>query len=398
MAAYDAFAGLVRVTDRYGDYGDVGFFLSHGGGKTHSLQHFRFSCRILNMGVESRVYRWLGRPYLRTARRVLSDPVNDDREIDWITCDNGVPRSGAHSADTPLGRLLLRGSCDMTALSHYVADLADEVHVEHHVDRDDRTIINYHSAFLRLALEDVSSSMQASLLGLGYVPQDWTSTLTLPRPSGRRAVWLFSFWMDAFAVLYRHRKLELVVPFTLAKIPHAAVDVTALDDAYISGFMATEAQRSALEELRRNYTAIGRSDEKFVRSTLRALADRADDHTLICILLGPEAWVDAANGKTRREAQQARVNAWIRRELGKKRNVALLDPADIVGSNEPRAEALHFHRLFYQQIGQEIRGIVLNWADEELSVGKSPMRTVHARQGKHWRRHVATILSRLGHG
>jgi hypothetical protein len=350
--------------------------------------------------VETWVYRWLGRPNLTVAGEVLSDPVNDDREIDWITYDNGAPLvSDSDSTRKPLGRLVLRGGCDMSALSHYLMDLAEEVHIEHHVVRDDRAILTDHTAFLRLVLDGVSPSARASLIELGHFPEDWTSALTAPEQPGRLTVWLLSFWMDAFSMLYRHRELGLLVPFTLAKDPHATVDVTALDDAYLSRFTTSKCQRSALEALRRDYTAVGTSNEGFVRNTLRALVKPAGRHTLICILLGPESWTDAANGKTRPEPAQARMNAWIRQELGKERNVVLLDPLDFVGSNQRRTEALHFHRLFYQRVGQEIRDIVLDFPSKALirKPTKRPLRASQSRKGQIWRQHIAAILSRFGY-
>src|SRR5262249_44598410 len=151
-------------------------------------------------------------------------------------------------------------------------DLADEIHVEQHVTRDDRQIRADHSAFLRLALDGLSPAAVASLVELGYAPEDWTSALTLPNgESEARQTWLLSFWPDSFSMLYRHKQLGVVVPFTLPNDPHAAVDITSLDDAYLSRFVTTPRQRSAVEALRRDYVAVGPSDEKFVRSTLRSL-------------------------------------------------------------------------------------------------------------------------------
>lgn len=61
--------GYVRVSDRFGDYGIVGFFAVKDG----TLVHFAFSCRTLNMGVEQYVYHMLDCPKLTVVGDVASD-------------------------------------------------------------------------------------------------------------------------------------------------------------------------------------------------------------------------------------------------------------------------------------------------------------------------------------
>jgi hypothetical protein len=366
--------------------------LSYGGAKNHWLQHFCFSCRTMNMGVETWVYRRLGRPRLALKGDIVANPIKDDREIGWIIEDDGLATAATNGAHKSLRRIVLRGGCDMSAISHYLAVLADELQVELHLTRDDRQIRTDHSAFLRLALDDISPAAQASLIELGYAPEDWTSSLSLP--SGEmagRQVWLLSFWADSFSMLYRHKQLGVIVPFTLPHDPHAAVDITRLDDAYLKRFVTTPRQKSAVEALRREYVAIGVSDKRFLSGALRSLVARAPAGTLICVLLGPETWTDSADGGTKRLPDQVRVNRWIRGELGRERNVTLLDPLAIAGHNPSRTEALHFDRLFYQRVAQSIRSSALEFA-RASDFEKSPPRSAFSRP---WRQHIAAILDRF---
>ena len=55
--------GCVFAYDRYGDYGLVGFFAFDESTRKRSLQHFVFSCRIMNMGLEQAVYGDLCRQF-----------------------------------------------------------------------------------------------------------------------------------------------------------------------------------------------------------------------------------------------------------------------------------------------------------------------------------------------
>lgn len=81
----------IRVEDKYGDYGTTGFYALSGKGDSTRLEHFLFSCRLLNMGIEQWVYRLLGYP--RTFdNRLLSDLHTVDA-LDWIA-DSGTKLSG----------------------------------------------------------------------------------------------------------------------------------------------------------------------------------------------------------------------------------------------------------------------------------------------------------------
>ena len=63
---------LIRVNDRYGDYGITGFYALH---KTkNKLIHFTFSCRILNMGVVQYIFHKLEKPSIDIVPDVAEEP------------------------------------------------------------------------------------------------------------------------------------------------------------------------------------------------------------------------------------------------------------------------------------------------------------------------------------
>ena len=76
-------AGLVRVVDKYGDYGFVGFYMMQALHGFSNTLHFCFSCRTLGMGVERWVYREIGRPQFHVAGKVVAN-LFDELRIDWI--------------------------------------------------------------------------------------------------------------------------------------------------------------------------------------------------------------------------------------------------------------------------------------------------------------------------
>lgn len=114
LRLYGFKAGIVRLADRYADYGIVGFFLTLATLRGYQLKHYVFSCRIMNMGVEQYVYDFLNRPSIDVVGPV-ANPILSHEQIDWI----GTGPSDAAALRLRDYGLVLIGGCDMLQLSTY---------------------------------------------------------------------------------------------------------------------------------------------------------------------------------------------------------------------------------------------------------------------------------------
>ena len=104
--------GLVQVSDKYGDYGIVGFYAM----KDHELKHFAFSCRTLGMGIEQYVYAMLGFPKLQIVPDVASELVNG-------FCPpyiNNASQSAKVGKTELTTRVLFKGPCDLDQLFSFI--------------------------------------------------------------------------------------------------------------------------------------------------------------------------------------------------------------------------------------------------------------------------------------
>lgn len=116
----------VRVKDRYGDYGVVGFICI----VNNTLFHYVFSCRILGMWVESKLYQWLTNTYPN-----LKIPFNPsklkqrDENLDFISVlfDKKNTQRQSIAADK---KILVRGPCLSNAISFL---LSEHYHVEEEI-------------------------------------------------------------------------------------------------------------------------------------------------------------------------------------------------------------------------------------------------------------------------
>ena len=109
--------GYVRVADRYGNYGIAGFYALAEG----RLEHYLFSCRILNMGIESWLYDQLGRPQLDVVGETAGDPLRLPVP-DWIGSEtsNIPPAAPAPQATGRWPRTIFKGGCDLQQIIDFL--------------------------------------------------------------------------------------------------------------------------------------------------------------------------------------------------------------------------------------------------------------------------------------
>jgi FkbH-like protein len=355
---YDAYSGLVRVRDRYGDYGLVGLFVSHGAFGAAALQHFCFSCRILGMGVETWLYRRLGRPRLRLAKEVMRDITAETQEIDWISITTDA-QAAPRGPGKLLDRLVLRGGCDLEALSHYLAPLTEAFAAEMPTARHNRSLRLDSSAFLNLVFGNVSEVAAAALQRVGFLPRDWQSALSKPRGAGDKIVWIFSFWLDSFINFYRHRDLDITVPFFLeASNNHFWCDVTKLDEDTAFKFLAGDANRNAYRALKQEFVGIGQLTETRLAAAIADIEHAAAGNVLVFIMLAPDLRSDPQTGAWVARPPVASMNGWIRNAAAGRPDFHLVNMLDFVEPGTALPDDFHFNRLVYKQAAAHIEAII----------------------------------------
>lgn len=108
--------GYVTVTDRFGDYGIVGFYAKTG----ERLEHFFFSCRTMGQKIEQWVYAQLGFPELEVVGEVRTK-LNKTECPGWINHDRGSRDEVQQSSDEALMcNILMKGPCDLSHSQMYI--------------------------------------------------------------------------------------------------------------------------------------------------------------------------------------------------------------------------------------------------------------------------------------
>ena len=271
-------AALISVTDAYGDHGYVGIYVmartGHHRDSAGSLLHFAFSCRILNMHVEAWVYRELGRPALDVRGDVLSDPIGDDTEIDWINTGDGSTDESPNGDSRHWPAVYLRGGCDVMAVAHYIMRDTDELVSETNFIRDGLPVRLDHSLLLWYALKPPADAQRVVLNRLGYEPEDLV-TRFFEDPVQPGALRLLSFWLDVRVPVYRHRATGTLVPFWL--MGHLSHDLTSKSAEEMGNSIERPRARAAWEFLVSECEHIGFLDRaqhlEILRDVVRAVPD-----------------------------------------------------------------------------------------------------------------------------
>jgi len=348
IAGFSMQAGILRVRDNYGDYGYCGLYIMRSGAAGLRLLQFCFSCRILNMGVETWLYEHLGRPALRVQGDVLSDVLNDHRTIDWITVELPEARAVASPDATPLDYVFARGGCDLHAVTHYFNTLASNVYREFNITRGSANMRFDHSVFARYALDGLPGDARAAFAKLGYEDADFTSALTT-LPLDATGVWILSFWADADFALYRHRATGLSVPLSLPGVQTNQRDVTMLD----AEAPEHAAVADTLRLLQSDFDFLGMIDEKSFKDNARLIMAGATADVLVFVLQANDLIKDET-GRMIVPPRKRRLNNWVRDVAVEFHNVELVNIRDFVEADPEIITDNHFDRMVYFRVFQHI--------------------------------------------
>jgi FkbH-like protein len=364
-------AGLIRVKDRYGDYGYCGFFLAKvpRNGKAR-LHQFCFSCRVLNMGIEHWLYERLGRPKLKHGPRmrrgsgtVLSD-LGSQTTVDWIKVEDQSDKEDAGAArDIWPGRVLIRGACNVSPLMHYFQIIAWEVIGEFYDLRNFVQVRRDHSLMLQYGIEGCTPEQWSVLHQLGYEKADLETKFA--DTSNEPAIRILCNWADCQNIVYRHRVTGLLVPYKFERLPrhrgNLRFNPMEVSESGRDFESVPEEMREAMRRLRRDFDYVGQIPE--------AVANRALDTIFHALPAGsPLFIVPAAENWTREVkvlAGASEINARVQRAIARHPDKMIFTVAlEELAAEDERQSAQHFDRTVYFRLYQHI------WNNYQTAVSK----------------------------
>jgi len=341
LARFNVQAGLVRVVDRFGDHGFVGFFLQEAMLSGSRLVHYCWSCRTLGMKVETWLYRLMGRPKITVIGEVLTDLCASAPEINWIRQVAAAESLDSSTPTARLGSVFIRGGCDLEPLAHYFRMVSRDVQLEVNLMRNGLAIRLDNSVMFRYAIE--GRRISASATQLGYVPADFDTAVS----SFTHDIWILSFWADAAFPLYEAEGMQL--PFAPPKLGHQ--DILAMKDNVVATNLENDVQVNAYSALRQQFVSRGLTSQDLFKENLEIILNHAPPECLIFISLADES--PPPGGELFRE-RHTRLNRWVREVTANWKNVRLLPIRDFIHDQSDVEGLNHFHRMVYYRLYQAI--------------------------------------------
>lgn len=263
----------VAVRDRFGDHGVVGWYCVHNG----SLEHFLFSCRIINLGIEQFVYNHLGRPQLTVIGETASSPFETDGTLDYITLEASsspvdVPRPSL--VDHRKIQIYASGACDMYYLVGTLANALTNVTFECNTFKGETRGVNVGTEYLRSCFEMTQADKDFCHRHF----HNYTGQLAFKTSifEGNYDYALLSFNDDAELFIYEHRASPDLRVLLSESATYSITTVTPPEGRDPDVWLCEEFHCKGLI-----------TPERF-RENLLWIADRMPSHTKLVLMTLPE--------------------------------------------------------------------------------------------------------------
>jgi FkbH-like protein len=359
LGKFDTVAGLVKVADRYGDYGYCGFYLITGHWGYRRLLHYCFSCRVLGMGVEQWLYDRLGRPEIRIVGEVLSELKG---KVDWIEISSTEHERAISKNPVAIDEIRLRGGCDLEVLADYFRLDANHVQTElvrwqgHQVIRFDT------SSLLVLGLDDLDAETTSALAALG-LPTHQIKSAFLARPEIEAAI-ILNITGDAISRRYRHKAGGFVIPIDLGggltQVDITKADSTIIDNVCVRLKMDSDRRtkfHQTIELIKRDYDFLGLIEEREIKANLRSIFARIPNGAVFFMLLPNDAVLH--NGEYQTDPNGSRLRRAILEASSGNRTINIIDLNEFAKDPSSMRNGLgHFDRAVYLKLRQAIKDVI----------------------------------------
>jgi hypothetical protein len=360
-------AGLVRVADKYGDYGFVGFFLMHNrrteavpGLANQTLMYYCFSCRTLGMFVEHWLYDLLRRPELEVVGEVLTN-LDEQRTIDWIRLVPSISEAGQAQAQTQslIGpEIRITGGCEANPLAHYLTAYCNRISVTGSFPVGALFVRLNSSHLLLSAVKHAGPLLEQELDRLGIAAPLTGTDFFRDAPEG--TVFVFSGGLDASNAVgnrIRHRRFGWELHISVGPCGNF-VSATPDEIAHVIASAKSDAERRHLEfvtsHVRASYEASGERTWTSVQAAMEELVRRVPEGCKFVILVDDERR-RTKDGAILVRPGRVRYNERIKSFAAQYPFVGTVAFGDVIENNdEIHSGGNHYERAVYLRMSEKI--------------------------------------------
>ena len=339
----------IRVRDRFGDYGIVGFYCYNVHEKV--MEHFLFSCRVLGMGIEQYIYNKLGCPKFDIKKPVAAE-LKTDTPVTWVNevvdeeiIDDKISKSRV--------RVLLKGPCDMSAIEPYLAGANITTEFSYVNDRGFVTTGHNHSVLIRESAELSTDDIESIISEVPFIIKGDFETKLFDQ---NYHVICFSLLADLCAGLYKNRNSGAYISF-------GSRNHNLTDEKEKFRFINKEIQNHNFEftekiisDFSANWEFVGSTSIEMLLDNLDYIYENVKGKPLMILLLGSEIDYNGYNEEFDGMAAVYReINPVIEAFAEDHERIKVINPSKYIHSQDDFEDCInHFSRNVYYEIAGEI--------------------------------------------
>lgn len=350
LTEVDVSSGYVTVSDKFGDYGLVGFFAV----KNKKAIHYVFSCRTLGMRVEQFVYNVIGFPELEISGDVASE-VNKFELPGWINQSNSFENKPSHTDVRK--RILFKGPCDMSQMYTFLNIKNSEYISTEFTYMNDNGISvegHNHTAQIVTALYTSKERKQEICDEICFFDSKMLDTSINDCAFD---VIVLSMLTDGNLGVYRRKSTGEMIAFGEKKYP---LDSSENKSKYINGEIFTSMvhfNSEIIDKFSDVYEFVDNSDFHITLESLDKIYRKISLKTTLILLLGAEKPFSKNHKPSyeNRHVEHKIMNDLIRKWSEGKKNVRLLFYDDYISSDADFLDTInHFSKKVYYEIAKDI--------------------------------------------
>lgn len=347
--------GYVSVTDKFGDYGIVGFYAKTG----NKLEHFVFSCRTLGMGIEQYVYNLLGRPELTIIGEVISDLSSTELPA-WINQNNGVQSAEKMKIrKIEQHQVLIKGPCDLFQIFPYIAD-TEMFDTEFTYALNDGLTIESTGHTTHIVESHRLSPEQKNIV-INEVPFTDIGMYSDALFTKGYKVAIISILADANLGVYRRK--ETGERIAVMEYIHPLTDESSWDGIVSGEYPHTgfNFNEQILKDFSEEYEFVGRNSAQTTLENLKYIREHLADECMLVVMLGGELYYEKNTFEAYmdRHIVHKEMNELIREWAEEMPNVRLIDVNKyLVDQSSFYDHFNHYIKPIYYKIAGEIVDVI----------------------------------------
>lgn len=368
MIAYPEFTcGYVTASDKYGDYGVVGFYAV----KDNTAVHLLFSCRTLGMGLEQYTYEHLGCPKLSVVGEVSVKIGKDAPSPDWINTGSQDGDNEFEGIDKAEFKVLMKGPCDLNQIFSFIKN-EDMFDCEFtYVSREKQSLgvsiegMNHTEQIVEAY--SITEDEKKQLLDLPICDSEMFPDSIYKNNYGMVFV---SILTDPNLGLYRKKNGGQI--FAFGEYIYPLTD-EAMWDRYIGKKVYTancNFTKSDLEKISEEYEFLGRITPEKTAENLRFIYEHLHPDTELVILLGCEREYkdNVLEAWEMRHDDHKKWNNAVKEAFKNCKNVTLFDVNDYIASDDDFNDSInHYKKRVYYLMAKSFTQMINSRAETDVA-------------------------------